>query len=55
MNPRTVAFDLLLTDNYDQYHDTTVAGAENADKLLGDAASLLPSVITGAQSFSFFE
>jgi adenylate cyclase len=53
-NPHTVAFDLLLTDNFNQYHDKTAAGPADADKILGDAAGLLPSVITGAQSFNDF-
>jgi adenylate cyclase len=53
MNPRTVAFDLLIIDNFNQYHDPTGASAVDPDKLLGDAAGLLPSVITGAQTFDF--
>jgi adenylate cyclase len=52
-NPRTVAFDLLLTDKFNQFHDPTAGGPVDVDKLLGDAAGLLPSVITGAQSFNF--
>jgi adenylate cyclase len=52
-NPSTVAFDLLLTDNYDQYHDLGAKGAPGLDTTLGDAAGLLPSVITGAQTFRF--
>jgi adenylate cyclase len=51
MNPRTVAFDLFLTDTYDPYHDIVPKGTANMDSLVGDAAGLLPSVITGAQSF----
>jgi adenylate cyclase len=52
MNPRTVAFDLLFINQSNQYQDkTALAGA---DTTLGDAAGLLPSVITGAQSFNDF-
>jgi len=52
-NPCTVAFDLLLTDNYNQLHDPTLSGKANLDSVLGDAAGLLPSVITGAQTFRY--
>jgi adenylate cyclase len=52
-NPRTVAFDLLLINNYDQYHDLTAPGAVSLDQQLADAAGLLPSVITGAQTFRY--
>ena len=48
MNPRTVTFDLLLTDNYDQYHELGAKDAPAMDDVLGDAAGLLPCVITGA-------
>ncbi len=48
MNPSTVAFDLLLTDNFDQYHEMQAKGDPAIDSQLGDAAGLLPSVITGA-------
>jgi adenylate cyclase len=51
MNPRTVAFDLLLTDNHDPYHVLDKRGEADMDTVLGDAAGLLPSVITGAQGF----
>ena len=52
-NPRTVAFDLLLINNYDQYHELTAPGAVSLDQQLADAAGLLPSVITGAQTFRY--
>ena len=52
-NPRTVAFDLLITDNYNQLNDPSLKGAANLDQVLGDAAGLLPSVITGAQTFRY--
>ena len=52
-SPRVVAFDLLLTDNFNQFHDATATGPADADKMLGDAAGLLPSVITGAQTLPF--
>ncbi len=48
MNPRTVAFDLLLTDNFDPYHDLGGKSDPTVDSQLGEAAGLLPSVITGA-------
>ena len=40
-NPHTIAFDILFTEN---------SKASGDDKALGDAAGLLPSVITGAQA-----
>lgn len=52
-NPRTVAFDLLLGDVSDKYHDLARQGVADMDKKLGDAAGLLPSVIVGAQTFRF--
>ncbi len=51
VNPRTLAFDLLLVDDYDPTHDQTKAGAASPDAILGQAAGDLPSVITGAQTF----
>ena len=51
VNPRTLAFDLLLVDDYDPTHDATKAGAAHPDTILGQAAGELPSVITGAQTF----
>jgi adenylate cyclase len=52
MNPRTVAFDLLFINPSNQYADKSAL--EGADQTLGDAAALLPSVITGAESFGEF-
>ena len=52
-NPSTVGFDLLLTESYNKYQDKTAVGPANADQLLGDAAGLLPSVITGAERIDF--
>jgi adenylate cyclase len=52
-NPSTVAFDLLLIDNYDKYQVVNDKGKMGPDAALGDAAGLLPSVITGAQTFHY--
>jgi adenylate cyclase len=52
MNPHTVAFDIMLTDAFDPYHDRRKAGAADMDQILGDAAGLLPSVVTGAEFLS---
>ncbi len=52
-NPRTVAFDLLLVNNFDQYHELTTKNAATFDQLLGDAAGLLPSVVVGAQTVRY--
>jgi adenylate cyclase len=52
-NPSTVAFDLLLGDVSDKYHDLAKQGVADMDKKLGDAAGLLPSVIIGAQTFRY--
>jgi adenylate cyclase len=52
-NPSTVAFDLLLTDNDNSESEQPAKGAANPDVVLGDAAALLPSVITGAQTFRY--
>jgi adenylate cyclase len=52
-NPRTVACDLLIVDAFDKYHIETAPGGQTLDQDLGDAAGLLPSVITGAQTFRY--
>jgi len=49
-NPSVVAFDVLLTDQYDKFHDLQLKSGDNFDQILGDAAGLLPCVITGAFS-----
>ena len=48
INPHTVAFDLMFTEESNKY-GTTNKGVD-VDKELGDAVGLLPSVITGALS-----
>ena len=37
--PNVVAFDVLLTDDYDKFHYLQLKSGEDADQLLGDAAS----------------
>ncbi len=52
-NPRTIACDLLIVDAFDKYHIEAARGGQTLDQQLGDAAGLLPSVITGAQTFRY--
>lgn len=53
VNPHTVAFDILFTDDYDKYGNLqkSTSGA-NFDQVLGDSAGRLASVVTGALSFA---
>jgi len=50
VNPHTLAFDLMFTENSDKLDTAKVKSGEDDDSVLGDAAGLLPSVITGALS-----
>jgi adenylate cyclase len=50
VNPHTLSFDLMFTEESDKLDPTKEKSAQNEDSLLGDAAGLLPSVITGALS-----
>lgn len=52
VNPHTVAFDLLFTDDYDKFHNYKSTSGSNYDALLADAAGQLPSVVTGALSLT---
>jgi adenylate cyclase len=52
VNPHTVTFDIMFTDDYDKFHNLQSKSGENYDDILGDAAGLLPSVITGAFSIA---
>jgi adenylate cyclase len=49
MNPHTLAFDIMFTEDSDK-SQASANPADNDDAKLGDAAGLLPSVITGALS-----
>ncbi len=49
VNPHTVVFDIMFTEDSDKRHATGSAG-DNDDVMLGNATALLPSVITGALS-----
>jgi len=48
MTPNVLAFDILLTDDFDKFHVMQLKSGKNPDDLLGDAAGLLPSVVTGS-------
>ena len=50
VNPDVVAFDVLLTEDYDKFHFLQLKTGDSVDQLLGDSAALLPCVITGAFS-----
>jgi len=50
VNPHTLAFDLMFTEDSNKIDSTKVKSGDDADTVLGDAAGLLPSVITGAFS-----
>ena len=52
MNPNVVAFDVLLTDDFDKFHVLQLKSGKDPDQLLGDAAGLLPSVVTSAFSMA---
>ncbi len=52
MNPNVVAFDMLLTEDFDKFHVLQSKSGKDFDQLLGDAAGLLPCVITGAFSMA---
>lgn len=49
MIPHTLTFDLLFTDDYDKFNLSSKSESPD-DEFLGEAAGLLPSVITGALS-----
>jgi len=48
VNPHTVVFDVLFSEESDKYNDFKTKNGENFDNTLADAAGLLPSVISGA-------
>jgi adenylate cyclase len=48
MTPNVLAFDILLTDDFDKFHVLQLKSGKNPDNLLGDAAGLLPSVVSGS-------
>jgi adenylate cyclase len=50
VNPHTLSFDLMFTEDSDKLALDKVGAGRDDDKALGDAAGLLPSVITGALS-----
>jgi adenylate cyclase len=50
VNPHTLAFDLMFTEDSNKLDPARVKSGGGDDAALGDAAELLPSVITGALS-----
>ncbi|HEX4139897.1 MAG TPA: adenylate/guanylate cyclase domain-containing protein [Candidatus Methylacidiphilales bacterium] len=48
MTPNVLAFDILLTDDFDKFHVLQLKSGKDFDQMLGDAAGQLPSVVTGA-------
>ena len=50
MSPNVVAFDILLTEDFDKFHVLQTRSGKDLDQMLGDAAGLLPCVISGAFS-----
>jgi adenylate cyclase len=50
MNPNVVAFDILLTEDFDKFNFLQLKTGDSVDQLLGDSAGQLPCVITGAFS-----
>jgi adenylate cyclase len=50
--PHTLAFDILFTDDYDKFGNLRSTSGANYDDVLGDAAGLLPSIVTGAMSIA---
>ena len=50
VNPHTVTFDLMFTESSNKLDPTQTPAGGNDDSLLGAAAGLFPSVITGALS-----
>ena len=48
LTPNVLAFDVLLTEDFDKFHVLQLKSGQDPDQLLGDAAGLLPSVVTGA-------
>jgi adenylate cyclase len=52
VNPHTLAFDLMFTEESNKLDSAKVKSGEDDDTVLGDAAGLLPSVITGALTLS---
>jgi adenylate cyclase len=50
VNPRTVTFDVMFTDDSNKLNKYTGSSVDTEDAALGDATSLLPSVISGALS-----
>lgn len=50
MTPNVVTFDVLLTDDFDKFHVLQLKSGKDFDQILGDAAGLLPCVVTGAFS-----
>ena len=52
MNPNVVAFDILLTEDFDKFHVLQSRTGKDLDQTLGDAAGLLPCVVTGAFSMA---
>jgi len=50
VNPHTLTFDLMFTEESDKLDPLKAQAKDNDDILLGQAAGLFPSVITGALS-----
>jgi adenylate cyclase len=48
MTPNVLAFDVLLTEDFDKFHVLQLKSGKDPDRLLGESAGLLPSVVTGA-------